>query len=192
MKYNFEVLSRQYAVVALFVRHLAYARGLKDATANLTDRREFWESTASAYLELATMTWCKVFGSDKEEAHWKKALADDAGEQALEEFRSIVLSKASLSSEQWAAYRKNMLSLRDKFVAHLDLRKPFNEPTPIFDSALQVAYAYQEWVKWLIRAASDKSMPVIWEDPAFISQYEQWKAEAFSIRMGGAAPPRRA
>jgi hypothetical protein len=35
MKYNFEVLSRQYAVVALFVRHLAYARGLKAATENL-------------------------------------------------------------------------------------------------------------------------------------------------------------
>jgi hypothetical protein len=35
MKYNFEVLSRQYAVVALFVRHLAYARGLKADAAKL-------------------------------------------------------------------------------------------------------------------------------------------------------------
>jgi hypothetical protein len=41
MKYNFEVLSRQYAVVALFVRHLAYARGLKAATENLKDHGEF-------------------------------------------------------------------------------------------------------------------------------------------------------
>ena len=46
-----------------------------------------------------------------------------------------------------------MLGLRNKFVAHLDLSKPFNEPTPIFDTALQVACAYQGWVKWLIRAS---------------------------------------
>ena len=68
MKYNFEVLSRQYAVVALFVRHLAYARGLKAATKNLKDHGEFWGSTASAHLELAVVEWCKVFGSDGEKA----------------------------------------------------------------------------------------------------------------------------
>lgn len=185
MKYNFEVLSRQYAVVAFFVRHLAYARGLKDAAANLTDRREFWESTASAYLELATVAWCKVFGSDgeNEKTHWKKIFADDAGEPAIEEFRSKVLSKTGLTKKQWSAYHKKMLGLRNKFVVHLDLSNPFNEPTPTFDTALQVAYAYQEWVKWLIRASAGKSTPVIWDNPAFVSQYEQWKSEAFSIGM---------
>ena len=74
MKYNFEVLSRQYAVVALFVRHLAYARGLKAATENLKDHGEFGGSTASAHLELAVVEWCKVFGSDGEKTHWKKML----------------------------------------------------------------------------------------------------------------------
>ena len=49
--------------------------------------------------------------------------------------------------------RDKLIANRNKFVAHLDLSKPFNEPTPIFDTALQVACAYQEWVKWLIRAS---------------------------------------
>ena len=131
MGYNFEVLSRQYGVVALFVRHLAYARGIKEATANLIDRREFWESTASAYLELAVVEWCKVFGSDGEKTHWKKVLADnikEIEEQDLEDFRRRVLSKTGLTQKEWDTYHKKMLSLRDKYVAHLDLSKPFSEP----------------------------------------------------------------
>src|SRR5262249_10865051 len=40
MKYNSEVLNRQYPVVALFVRHLAYARGLRAAMANLIDHTD--------------------------------------------------------------------------------------------------------------------------------------------------------
>lgn len=181
MKYNFEVLSRQYAVVALFVRHLAYARGLKAATENLKDHGEFWGSTASAHLELAVVEWCKVFGSDGEKTHWKNIFAEGAEEQAIEEFRRRILSKTSLAEKQWKAYHKTMLGLRNKFVAHLDLSMPFNEPTPIFDTALRVACAYQEWVKWLIRASVGRFTPVIWEDPAFISRYEEWKAEASSI-----------
>ena len=50
MKYNFEVLSLQYAVVALFVRHLAYARGLKAATENLRDHAEIPAEPASPVI----------------------------------------------------------------------------------------------------------------------------------------------
>jgi hypothetical protein len=183
MEYNFneQVLGLQYPVVALFVRHLAYARGLQTTIDNLTNHREFWGVTASAHLELATVAWCKVFGSYNEKTHWKKTLTDNIEEQASEDFRRRVLSKTSLTQKQWDAYHKKMLSLRDRFIAHLDLSNPFNEPAPLFDTALQVAYAYQEWVKVLIKASLGRSTPLVWEDPAFISQYEKWKADASSI-----------
>ena len=182
VEYNFneKVLGLQYPVVALFVRHLTYARGLQ-AINNLTNHREFWGTTASAHLELATVVWCKVFGSYNEKTHWKKTLTDHIEEQASEDFRRRVLSKTGLTQKQWEAYHKKMLGLRDRFIAHLDLSNPFNEPAPLFDTALQVAYAYQEWVKALIKASLGNSTPLVWEDPAFISQYEQWKADASSI-----------
>src|SRR5437660_12024886 len=98
MDYNKKLFSRQYPIVAFFVRHLAYARGLKAAMDNLTDHREFWESTVSAYLELATVAWCKVFGSNNEQTHWKKTLTDNIEkqtreeEQACEDFHRRILS----------------------------------------------------------------------------------------------------
>jgi len=183
MEYNFEVLGQQYAIVASFVQHLAYARGIRAARVPLTEHREFWESTASAHLGQATGEWCKVFGSYGEKTHWKKLVAA-AGEQAFEEFRRRILSQTGFTAPHWEDYHNKMLSLRNTFVAHRDLRKPFSEPIPIFDAALQVAYAYQEWVEWLLmKALPEMSLPETWSKPPyiFISQYETWKAEAFSI-----------
>ena len=95
MKANLKVIDRQYPVVAFFVRHLAFSRGLQTALNDLTDHQEFWGSTASAHLGLAVVEWCKVFGSDGEEAHWKKALVDP-DKQDLDEFRRRISIKTGL------------------------------------------------------------------------------------------------
>ena len=77
-----------------------------------------------------------------------------------------------------------MLALRNTVVVHVDPAKPFREATPVFTVALQVSYAYQEWVTPLLREALlEQSLPEVWAEPpySFISQYEIWKAEAVSI-----------
>ena len=184
MENPLELFSKQQAIVACFVQHLAYARGIRAAMESFIEHSRFWESTASTHLGQATVDWCKVFGTDCEPTHWKKLVADDAGKQAIEEFRSGIRAKTGLTQPEWQAYHQKMVSLRGKFVAHFELNKPFSEPTPVFDTALHVTYAYQEWVKPLFRKAlSEQSHPEIWAEPPyiFISQYETWKAEAFSI-----------
>jgi hypothetical protein len=67
-----------------------------------------------------------------------------------------------------------MLDFRNEYVAHFDVRVPFNDPVPLFDHGLQVAYAYEEWARELTES-------VIWNQPTLSSQYEQWKAETYSI-----------
>ncbi len=174
MEYNVEVFSRQYLVVVFFVQHLAYYRGLKAAWASLTDHREFWASTVDGHLKLATVAWCNVFGSRKEDMHWTKTPTGNSVQQASQDFRHRLLSKIGFTQEQWETYHKEMLAFRDKYVAHLDLCNPFNEPVPSFDPALQVAYAYQEWARELIK-------PVLLNQLTLVSQYEEWEAEASSI-----------
>jgi hypothetical protein len=121
------------------------------------------------------VAWCNVFGSYKEDLHWTKTPTDNTAKQAIQDFRHRVLSKTGFTQEQWKTYHKEMLDFRDKYVAHLDLHRPFNKSIPCFDLALQVAYAYQEWARELIR-------PVLLNQPTFRSQYEQWEAEVCSVR----------
>lgn len=172
MDYNEEVFSRQYPVVVFFVQHLAYYKGLWAIYDDIRDDRDFWRSTCDAHLKLATVAWCNVFGSHKEDMHWTKTPTDNT--QASQDFRHRVLSETRFTQGQWETYHKEMLDFRDKYVAHLDLRSPFNGSVPHFDPALQVVYAYQEWARELIR-------PVLLNQPTLRSQYEQWEAEACSI-----------
>jgi len=168
------VFSRQYPVVVFFVQHIAYYRSLGAIYDDATDHRDFWRSTCDAHLKLATVAWCNVFGSQKEDLHWTKTPTDNITKQANQDFRHKVLSETGFTQEQWKTYHKEMLFFRNKYVAHFDLRNPFNQAVPRFDLALQVAYAYQEWARELIR-------PVLLNQPTLRSQYEQWEAEACSI-----------
>jgi hypothetical protein len=178
MKYNAEVLDHQYKAVLFFIQHLAYYRVLQAAYGGIADHREFWRSTCDAHLKLATVAWCNVFGTYSEELHWTKTPADSIAQQAQQDFRRRILSSTGLAQDQWKTYHDEVVDFRNRFVSH---NNAFGEPVPVFDSALQVACLYQAWVKELIKASADKFAPVIWGDPAFVSRYEEWKAEAFSI-----------
>lgn len=175
------VFSRQYPVVVFFVQHLAYYGGLWAIWDDITDHQDFWRSTCDAHLKLATVAWCNVFGSYKEDLHWTKTPTDNIARQASRDFRHRLLSETGFTEHQWETYHKEMLDFRHKYVAHVDLRSPFNASVPRFDPALQVAYAYQEWARELIR-------PDLLNQPTLRSQYEQWEAEACSIVP---RPPKR-
>jgi len=175
MEYTFEVFRNQYPAVVSFVQHLAYNRGLQTIGNSSTDHKAFWTATMDSHLKIATMAWCNVFGSRKEDMHWTKIPTGDIVQQAQQDFRHLVLSKIFFTQEQWENYHKEILDFRNKFVAHFDIWKPLGGPVPLFDPALQVACAYQEWIRELIR-------PVSLNQPTFSSIYKQCKLEASSIR----------
>jgi hypothetical protein len=174
MEYNLEVFSRQYPVIFFFVQHLAYFQGLKATVDRITDHKEFWTATVDGHLKLATIAWCKVFGSRKEDIHWAKTPTGNIPKQAKDDFRHRVLSHTGFTHEQWEIYHTKMLAFRDKYVAHFELNNPFNEPVPCFDPALQIAYAYEDWARELTTS-------VIWGQPTLSSVYEKCQAEASSI-----------
>src|SRR5262245_20249253 len=151
MNYHEEVFSRQYPVV-FFVQHLAYYRGFKAAWRGTTEHKEFWTATVDGHLKLATIAWCNVFGSRKEDTHWAKLPTSNTAKSAIQHFRTLVLSRTGFSREQWETYHQVILAFRDKYVAHMDLRNQFTNLVPCFDHALQVAYGYEEWARELTKA----------------------------------------
>jgi len=171
MEYRVEVFNHQYPVVVAFVQHLGYSRGL---TAVRTDASGFWAATAPGHLKLATVAWCIVFGSREEDLHWTKTPSCATLQLASQDFRQRLLSKTGLTKEQWETYHGHMRAFRDKYVAHFDFSNQFTDPVPSFDPALQVACAYQEWARELIK-------PVLLNQQTLSSLYEQWKTEASSV-----------
>jgi hypothetical protein len=140
------MFSRQYPVVVFFIQHIGYYRGLQARYAEIKTHRDFWRSTCDAHLKLATVAWCNVFGSYKEDLHWTKTPATSIADHAAQDFRRRILSHTGLTESAWDGYHKEMLAFRDKFVAHLDVRSAFDQTVARFEPALQTAYVYQEWV----------------------------------------------
>jgi len=172
--YNKDVLSRQFPIVEAFVQHLAYHRALWAARDTTIDHGGFWGSTRSGHLRLALIAWCKVFGSRNEKIHWKKTPSGSMAAQAIQDFQAKVLVKTRFTQKEWETYHKTMRAMRDRYVTHLDIDNPIKEPVPLFDHALQVAYAYEEWVKELLK-------PAVTSPCTLHMLYEQWKSEASTV-----------
>ena len=68
--------------------------------------------------------------------HWTKTTAGEISKEEQEDFRQRVLSRTGFAHDKWEKYHRDMVTFRDKFVAHVDLSKPFNDPVPDFNPAL--------------------------------------------------------
>jgi hypothetical protein len=106
MEYNKEVLECQYPVVSAFIQQLAYFRGLKEGLVGIPEYRDFWSCTLNNHLKQATVDWCKVFGSRKEDIHWTKTPIGVSADEACQHFRRRVLFKTGFNDEQWNSILK--------------------------------------------------------------------------------------
>ena len=148
MKYKSEVLQNQFPIVKWFVYHLIYYRILSTGYRERQLQNEFWTLTIDAHLLRATIDWCMVFGSDKTNpTHWKRLSIVDS-EPLNESFREGLFTATGLDRDAWQQYWETMTEFRNRYAAH---REPeFASPVPNFDTALVVAYYYDEGVRRVI------------------------------------------
>src|SRR3990172_8591600 len=105
----------QYQMLVSFVHHLAYYRVLHRLYVETQQKSEFWTQTIDAHLLNAVIDWCMIFGTDSNQVHWKKVVAD---ETAQCDFRQLLLDAASLTQDQWDAYWLDMTTFINDFAAH--------------------------------------------------------------------------
>ena len=104
--------------------------------------------TIDAHLLRATIDWCMVFGSDKSNpTHWKR-LSITESKVLYQSFREGLFNATGLDRDTWQKYWESMTDFRNKYVAHRELE--FASPVPNFDTALAVAYYYDNWVRRII------------------------------------------
>lgn len=178
MHYNPDVFGYQYVIVNEFVQHVAYHRALNERYNSLQLESEFWCATISAHLLVAAINWCKVFGQDGcNVTHWKQVGHRD--EEAMQKsFREKVYAETGFNGPQWTQFHEQMCGFRNKFVAHSEIG--FSNPVPQFDKALQVAYAYDNWIR-------DAIAPHILDAERLKNHFVVWKTEAVRKASRGMA-----
>ena len=148
MNYEPEVFRNQFPIVKWFVYHVTYYRGLSKGYRERRLQNEFWTLTIDAHLLRATIDWCMVFGSDKSNpTHWKR-LSNTESETFKQSFREGLFKATGLDRDKWQQYWESMVDFRNRYAAHRELE--FTSPVPNFDTALAVAYYYDDWVRRLI------------------------------------------
>jgi hypothetical protein len=146
--YEPEIFIEQYALVRQFLLHVVYYRELKQLSDEYQPKSEFWTNTINAHLLQAAIYWSMVFGSDGcNPTHWKKLSAKNSNKLQTS-FRDEVCEFLGIDFQQWKHYWKNLTDFRNQYVAHRELK--FKKPVPSFDTAINVAFFYDKWIRKII------------------------------------------
>ncbi len=139
MSFNEDVFCRSYPIWMEFINHYCAYIELQRGDKKLIGNKVFWQYTANAHIEMATIAWWMIFGSNSSETHWKKLGMSE------EDFRSCLLKTLGITFSTWFQYWKDMRSFRNNYVAHRP--KEYSFPVPYFDIALRSMLCLDNWVK---------------------------------------------
>jgi hypothetical protein len=104
-----------------FLRNAAYYRAFS-AQRGPRRREQFWRTVHGNFLDVSVLEWCKLFGDLRAQHHWSKCVSDQPA------FCKALYAHVGLSAAEFEAYRIELRTYRDKFVAHLDELNEINFP----------------------------------------------------------------
>ncbi len=97
------------------VRNAAYYKSGWTSPRDLKrENQDFWVNLNGNFLDIATLSWCFIFGDKKAEFKWQNLFNDE------EAFEKSMYSHLNCSKEEFENYILNMRTYRDKCVAHRD------------------------------------------------------------------------
>lgn len=106
-------------------------------------KSNFWRMIANSSHDTAVIQWCNLFGSssDDNQTHWLNSSVSNIADR--EDFKEKILSKIPISFDEWKKIHSEILTYRNKNVAHIDLDN-WKRNIPMFDVAIEVLfYSYE-------------------------------------------------
>ena len=129
-----EINGRYYALYSFF-RSMACYDALTDHLGALDSPTTHpYTHIYNILIQDAFLSWCKVFGANAEDCHWKKLLKDH------DSFRTDLYTNYHLSKNKFEEYWKSVIIFRNNWVVHFGPGKK-QKPTPNFDIAFKSAKA---------------------------------------------------
>jgi hypothetical protein len=121
--------------LVFIVRNVAHHRSLEPYKNEFY--QNYWILIFNNFLDIATLEWCKAFGSRIEETHWSNHVKD------VEAFRHGLLERLGIPESEWIAYWENLKKYRDQVVAHHQRLSDVSN-FPDFSHALTACFFYYE------------------------------------------------
>ena len=168
---NHEIVEIQMGLLRSFARSLAYYRTIHQDCSRLNTDKEFWCHIINTCLLRAITDWCKVFGPDSNESHWKN-ISDKHKTEVSTEVRTLILKAGNFPKREWNEYWELMCEIRHKHIAHTV--PGFSGLVPHMDKALNIAIEYFGWLIEQLRPLSNepKQLNVL---------YSEFQIEAFKV-----------
>lgn len=89
----------------------------------------FWPATQNLFGESVVLFWCHIFGSDKDQTHFKNFFTDE--ECSVFSFKAVkkrMISTMELSEQEYEKFWKEVKDCRDKFISHKELNRLIKLP----------------------------------------------------------------
>lgn len=130
---------------------------------------QFWVSTNGAFLDIAVLKWCKIFGDSKGKHRWAAVVTD------VDAFIPAMAEQLGIARGDFDSCRVAMVKYRDRFVAHLDDLEEMNIPVlTIAKDSTMFLYRHLREVEDDLNAFHDA--------PADIAEfYERFVVEAHGV-----------
>ena len=152
-----EIVEIQLDLLWHFTRSLAFYRVIQQDFYNIGSNKGFWECTMNAHYLRAITDWCIVFGADSNEAHWKKLTLDEK-EKFQSEVCPLIRDAANFTQDEWTQYHTEVTKFRNGYASHRNVSFTCNVPS--LDKAYEIAKSYFEWLKELLRPATNIPKPL--------------------------------
>ncbi|ADP98875.1 hypothetical protein HP15_3111 [Marinobacter adhaerens HP15] len=127
-----------------FVRSALIARQLSASIKELGVTNIIWTQLINSSYTTAVIEWCKAYGTNNEEFHWKKVFGENSS------FITDLSWELNLTKDDLERYRVAMTEARSKRIAHSNMDGEAEIKLPQFDTAINMARATHALVIELI------------------------------------------
>ncbi len=119
-----------------FVRNYAIRKAIRES--EVLKDIEIFKIISNSCFNIALTEWCKLFGSERDQSHWKKC--DVRG------FRDIndVLKDVNILECEFELLKENIKKFRDKYVSHADINEIEKLKVPYLSEGFEMVFISYE------------------------------------------------
>lgn len=141
--YQFDksVIANQMALLIEYAQCYAFFKVVSEYLQDHKEDQEFWVHLTNVTLNDLIIKWCKVFGTDENELHWKKSSKSDGYTEFV---RRLIISAFNGDSEFWKSYHEEMCHFRNTYSAHRNVGE--YRSVPLLDDGFKVAACYFDFL----------------------------------------------
>lgn len=139
MTKEYMILRSYYIVIHSLVMNYYTYKKLEEEVQNFPKKVPYWMSQAmSSSHDSVVINWCKLFGADNEQTHWKQLFSHQFFSKCFKviaiknqcDFRNCFLETADISENGYKKFHAQMLKYRNTVLGHYDIQNEFQKLYP--------------------------------------------------------------